>query len=297
MLYQNIILTGFALSTTVQAAINFYGPDRDNGDYVSCQFKDVLDEHVSVFLEFFYPEQIIDGSNDFAFDEPVECDQGVLHDAQGTCLDSGGDATCIPKQNCLLSLLILCFSKRSAKRSVLHRSIGRQSTAPVEKRESGLEFDQHRSAGHTFERRDSAKCRVSSFECKNEYQSTSGRCSSGYTTTTFDVKGSTGDIWCSKPCTDEERTNCKSQACAVPRQDCEANNTVKSCRKAVFVCPAGPIKMDESICNLDTLGILGGICRSRKLKEVVYENGHCSIIAADILKARAVFAAYGRPKK
>jgi hypothetical protein len=34
MLYQNIIFTGFALSTTVQAAVNFYGPDRDQGDYV-----------------------------------------------------------------------------------------------------------------------------------------------------------------------------------------------------------------------------------------------------------------------
>jgi hypothetical protein len=39
MLYQNIIFTGFALSTTVQAAVNCYGPDRDQGDYVTCQLK------------------------------------------------------------------------------------------------------------------------------------------------------------------------------------------------------------------------------------------------------------------
>jgi hypothetical protein len=285
MLYQNIIFTGFALSTTVQAAVNFYGPDRDQGDYVTCQFKDVPDEDVSAFPDFFYPAQIIDGSNDFAFEKPVECSKGALHDAEEACQDAGGDTTCIPfrKKICLgvFGASVLCLSQPSAKRSVLHRSIGRQSTAPVKKSDSELESDERRSVGYALERRDGAKCDRYTFAFRNEYQSTSGYCSSGYTVETFEVQGSTGDTWCSKPCTDQEVTKCKTKACVLAKEDCETNKGTTSCEKALLECASHQIKMDQSICNLDHLGSYGMECTRSGRKGVTYKDGHSSLIIAD----------------
>jgi hypothetical protein len=296
MLYQNIIFTGFALSTTVQAAINFYGPDREKGDKVTCEFKDIEDEYASGYLDFFYPEQIIDGSDNFAFDEPVQCGKGALHDAEQTCQHLGGETTCIPKQTCLLGIPIpiFCFSKSSARRSVLYQSIGRRFPAPINKPDSELDFDKRGSIGQALERRDGAECNKLNSQCNNQYPKTKEPCRSGFTEEAFPVEGKPDDLWCSKPCTDEETTNCKNQACAMPKEVYGNTNRVKSCQKALFVCPPGPIKMDKSICNLGKLGVFGRVCKEAKLTGVVYQNGACSIIEADFKKAMATLGQFGR---
>jgi hypothetical protein len=299
MLYQNIIFTGFALTTTVQAAVNFYGPDRDQGDYVTCQFKDFLDEDVSAFLELFYPAQMIDDSNDFVFEEPLTCAHLLSHDIQATCQDAGGNTTCIPfrKKICLdlSGRPTLCLSLPSAKRSVLHRSIGRRTTAPVKKPDSELEYNRRRSVGHALERRDGAKCNDFSNECRNEYQSTNGYCKSGYIHQTFDVDGSTGDVWRSKECTAEEEATCDSQAYTSAKQDCETNNNVNSCRKALLNCHSNQVKIDQSLCNLGNLGFYGDVCKSLELKGVMYKDGYCSIIEADDIKVRAYITEHSNP--
>jgi hypothetical protein len=291
MFYRNIIFTGIALAATAQAAVNFYGPDRDQGDYVTCQFKDVPDEDTSAFLELFYPAQMINGSNDFAFEEPLTCAHLLSHDIQATCQDAAGDTTCIPfrKKICLdlFGRPTLCLSLPSAKRSVLHPSIGRRSTAPVKKPDSELESDKRRSVGHALERRDGAKCNGFSNECRNEYQSTSGYCSPGYIDQAYEVQGSTGDVWCAKECTAEEEATCHIQACTSSKQDCETNHSANSCRKALLNCHSKRVKMDQSLCNLANLGLYGDISRVLNLKGVMYKDGYCNVIEADDIKVQA----------
>jgi hypothetical protein len=296
MLYQNIIFIGIAFSTTIQAAVTFYGSSLDKGDYVTCQFKEVADEYVSAYLDLFYPGQIVDGSNDFAFEEPMTCGYGLSHNVQKTCQDMGGSATCIPVQEkiCLniFSNPILCLSKPSAKRSILHQPIGRQLKAPIEKPDSELELDKRRSVGHALERRDGAKCNEWTFQCRNEYQSMSSYCSSGYILEEFPVKGTTGDIWCSKACTEEEQVACKSQACTVAARYCETDKGKEACHKALLDCPSYQIKMDQSICSLESLGNFGKTFENLKLKGLTFKDGYCSLSKADLEKVRDSFTRF-----
>lgn len=258
MLLRQTILAGICLSSTVQAAVKIYGSLRSGGDYVTCQSKTIKDYDISSALAIFFPGEIIDGSNDLAFREPLACGDEASHIAEFVCQQLHDDmkATCIPKKHCILG--IICLSPPQAKK----RSI----------------------PSNKSKRDGQAKCNEWTNECRNEYQSTSAFCPSGYRKEVFDVGGgNTADVWCSKPCTPAERATCRDKSCTNPKSKCEGGDS-RYCTEALFHCygsSAPSIKMSRNQCSVNHLQHFGQDCKLTGFTCLKYVDGRCEIIAQD----------------
>jgi len=75
MMLQLLLLVSVYIVARTNAAVNFYGPERPYGDYVSCEVPDVSDDDVSAALV---------------------CGDLASVTAEFACNDLGGDSTCVP---------------------------------------------------------------------------------------------------------------------------------------------------------------------------------------------------------
>lgn len=102
----------------------------------------------------FYPSQAVDNSTQFEFDEAIACGDDATKSFAFTCDDLGGNSTCIPASEAT--------------------EIANRNTVPFSKR--GVECDKYNGL------------------CRDQYQSQSSFCASGYYRESFEVRGYTTDI-------------------------------------------------------------------------------------------------------
>ena len=68
-----LLIGAYALAST-NAAVNFYGAERPDGDYITCEVEGASDEDVSAALGMFYfSGEIVPDSNDLQFNETLGC--------------------------------------------------------------------------------------------------------------------------------------------------------------------------------------------------------------------------------
>ena len=114
--------------------------------------------------------------------------------------------------------------------------------------------------------------------CKNQYQSTTGWCASGYTKEVYSVQGYTADFWCTKRCTDDERKACKDQEGLKAKQKCEQTGASEYCAAALLLFRGSAIKMPEEACNTGNLPFFfERFCQGKEPACLTYENGACTL--------------------
>jgi hypothetical protein len=98
MLLQHLLFVCACTIASTRAAVKFYGSDRPEGDYVTCEVANATDEDVSAGLGMLYfPGEIVPESNDLQFaDEPLVCGDFASVAVEFACSDLGGDAICVP---------------------------------------------------------------------------------------------------------------------------------------------------------------------------------------------------------
>ena len=248
-----LFVSAYTIATTV-AAVNFYGSERPDGDYVTCEVPDVSDEDVSSALSIFYfPGEVVPDSTDLKFDEELFCGDFASVAVEFACHDLGGEATCVPTE-----------------------SEGDDDAAD----DTDMEKVSQRSLTR-LTKRSGAECDPYTLECKNQYQSTSASCSGDYKAETFEVSGNLPDTWCTKPCTKEEKKVCEDQVCGKGKEQCEKFGYVNDCAKALVKCAGSPVKMPEKSCTTKYLAPgFGNYCTKTKKTCVAYEEGSCQLDAA-----------------
>lgn len=230
--------------------MKFYGSERPDGDYVTCEVTEATDEDVSAALSIFYfPGEVVPDSTDLQFDDgPLVCGNFASIAVEFACHDLRGESTCVTEQ---------------------------PETDADANDEEDAEVVSERS---TLSRRAEAACDGYTLQCKNQYQSASGACASDYKSESFEVAGNIPDIWCTKPCTEEEKQVCKDKKCPKSKKSCEKSGYVDDCAKAVIKCSGSPVKMPEKSCttNYMTPGFTK-FCTKKKKQCVVYKEGLCEL--------------------
>lgn len=261
MLLKTALFISACTIATTTAAVKFYGSERPDGDYVTCEVPDVSDEDVSSALSIFYfSGEVVPDSTDLKFDEKLICGDFSSVAVEFACHDLGGESICIPTET--------EQDDDDAADDTDTEKVSRRSLTPLTKR-----------AG--------AACDEYTLECKNQYQSASGACSGDYTKETFELSGYTPDTWCTKPCTKEEKKVCDDQVCGKGKEQCEKFGYVNDCAKAMVKCAGSPVKMPEKSCTTKYLAPgFGKYCTKKKKTCVAYEEGSCQL-DADAYKAYA----------
>lgn len=234
------------------AAVTFYGSERPNGDYVTCEVPDFCDEYVSAALGMFYfPSEIVPESNDLQFEDQLVCGDLASVTAESVCHGLGGQSTCVP-------------------------------THPAETPEEYIaKKDAHAVSKRSLTRlakRAKATCNEYTFRCTNQNQSTTGWCASGYAKEVHSVQGYTADIWCTKRCTDDEGKACKDQEGLKAKQKCEQNGASEDCATALLLFRGSAIKMPEEACVARNLAYFFELyCQDKSPACLAYENGACTL--------------------
>lgn len=202
--------------------------------------------HLSLIFSTLYPGQVMQNSTNFQFNNPIVCGDEATLSVGFNCNDLGANSTCIP-------------SLRTTKRF---------QQSPPTKRDGGVQCDQYNG------------------QCRNQYQSTTSFCSSGYKKEAFHVSGYTADILCTKPCTEKEAQSCRNTVCTRSRGICERpGNGLRICIEALIECRDGvPIKMDESQCMTKWLKNgndegFPAFCKGRESPCLEYKDGACRLDA------------------
>jgi hypothetical protein len=247
-----LFVCAYAIATT-NAAVNFYGSDRPDGDYVTCEVTNATDEDVSAALSsFYFPGEVVPDSTDLQFDEELVCGDFASVAVEFACHDLDGESTCI-------------------------------STHTEEDSEPATEADTEELVGRSVKqltKRAGATCDEFTLRCKNTYPSSSGFCPSDYTLEAFQVSGYPAETWCTKPCTDEEKLGCQDKRCPDSKERCEKNDYVHDCARALTYCAGSPIKMPERSCTLKYVAAyFGAYCESVGAKGLTYEEDSCRLNA------------------
>ena len=258
MLLQHLLFVCACTIASTHAAVKFYGSERPEGDYVTCEVANATDEDVSAGLGMLYfPGEIVPESNDLQFaDEPLVCGDFASVAVEFACSDLGGDAICVPTH-----------------------TADEAEEDPAGSDDKSAEAVEERSLPH-LEKRAAASCNQWTLVCTNEYQSTAGGCASDYTKRYYDVEGSTSDVWCTKPCTKDERAACESKECTKGKAKCEKFGHEHDCAKGLTKCAGFPVKMPESSCTTKYMSrAFTNICKKEGPACVVYEDGACTLDA------------------
>jgi hypothetical protein len=272
MLFQNhLIISAYAIATT-NAAVKFYGSERPEGDYVTCTVTNVTDDYVSAGLGMLYfPGEVVPESTDLQFDEPLVCGDFASVAVEFACSDLGGNATCITTHTA---------EDAEDGADVEDDTVTEDDTATKDDTAEKDADTVSKRSPTQLEKRSGAACNQWTSQCRNEYQSTSGWCGSGYKTEYYDVKGYSTDIWCTKPCTDEEVEVCQGQVCTKGKAYCEKGGYADDCAKALATCPGSPVKMPEDYCTAKYMTpSFYEFCDGRKPACVVYKDGVCTLNA------------------
>jgi hypothetical protein len=262
-----LLISAYVLAST-NAAVNFYGSERPNGDYVTCEVPDAPDEEVSAALGMLYfPSEVVPESNDLQFNETLVCGDLASIVVEFACYDLGGESTCIPTH--------------AAADPDSDSADEETDTADAESDTADEETDAvSRRSLTRFEKRAAAECDPYTLKCKNQYQSTTGWCASDYTAETYNVKGYQPDVWCSKPCTDEEIEVCDSQKCGKGKEQCEKFGDSNDCVQGLTKCAGSPVKMPENLCTTKYMPKGFGIfCKNKDPACLAYEDGACTLSA------------------
>jgi hypothetical protein len=256
LLHYRLFVSAYAVATT-NAAVKIYGSERPKGDYVTCEVPDVTDDEVSAALGMFYfPGEIVQDSTDLQFNETLVCGDFASIATEFACYDLGGESICVPTHP--------DQTETDAEEETTDKDSGKVS---------------ERSPVH-LDKRAGGTCNEWTLECKNQHQSTTGWCASDYTAEYFEVKGHTTDVWCSKPCTEEEVKVCQDQKCPKGKDYCERFGYVSDCAKALTTCVGSPVKMPEKSCTTKYMsGFFESWCKNKEPACVAYENGSCQLNA------------------
>lgn len=257
MSLKHLLFVGAYVVASAHAAVNFYGSERPDGDYVTCEVPDVSDEDVSAALGILYfPGEVVLDSNDLQFEEPLFCGDLASVAVDFACYDLGGESDCIPAQ---------------PDGNADADSDGTETNADDKISE--------RSLAH-LEKRAGAACDPCTLECKNQYRSTTAFCASDYEKETVPVQGTTGDIWCVKACTDEEAKVCQNQECPKGKEQCEKFGYSNDCAKALAKCTGLPVKMPEAVCTTKYMArLFDNFCKNKDPACVAYADGTCTLNA------------------
>jgi hypothetical protein len=266
-----LFIGAYALAST-NAAVNFYGSERPDGDYVTCEVPDVSDDEVSAALGMLYfPSEIVPGSNDLQFNETLICGDLASLTVEFVCYDFGGDSTCVPTHD----------NTDTDADTDADSDADAGVDADSDTDESNTDAVSRRSLAH-LEKRAGAACNEWSSECRNQYQSTTGGCASGYQKELYEVQGFSADVWCTKACTDEEEKVCQDQKCPKSKQDCDKYGSFNACIEALTKCAGSPVTMSEDYCKVKYFSpYFENLCRDKGHACVTYQNGACTLNATD----------------
>ncbi|KAL4794808.1 hypothetical protein BDV19DRAFT_389944 [Aspergillus venezuelensis] len=241
-----VFLPFLCLAATSKAALSFYGSEGPSSDHVTCTTNNATVDNALVgLLATYYPGEAVTNASRFRFPVPMICGEDLPLSIALNCQDYNATASCIP---------------------------GNMTTPNTAKR--------HLPTSKPLMKRAEAKCDQYTGECRNEYQSTTGFCSSGYKKQVYNVPGYTADIWCSKLCTTEEFRRCPNVVCQKYQPRCEQNPTKFTCENALIMCKGSPVKTPQELCSATAFPNqrdLVRFCQGRQCFE--YEDGRCTLDA------------------
>jgi hypothetical protein len=272
MLLQHLLfVSAYAIATT-NAVVKFYGSERPDGDYVTCEVPDVADEDVYRALAIYFPAEAVEDEMALEFEEPLMCGDLYSITVEFACHDLGGNSTCIPTDPAT-DTDTDTDSENDAKDD---------PDADDETTNTDPEAISERSLTH-LSKRTGFHCNEWTGQCQNQYESPSTRCPSGYDKEILEIGGYVPQVWCKKPCTKEERKECKKQGCAGPNGDCEKTGDRRKCTQALQRCVGLPVKTDEEMCtSLQKVtkygsGFVKVMCKDDGTQCFSYSDGACTM--------------------
>ncbi|KAL4927629.1 uncharacterized protein BDV17DRAFT_266119 [Aspergillus undulatus] len=256
MLLQFFSLAAIYLAAMSNAAVTFYG--SNNGGYVSCEFPYArVDNAAPFYISLVYPGLDMAGQAALHFEtEEITCGNELDRSLQFECQVHHANSTCIPSDTINSSPN---SNSNSHPASVPRRSL----LTPLVKQAS-------------------AECDRYTGSCRNQYQSSTGDCASNYTTKYITAGDNAPEMWCTKPCTEEEQQSCRKNSCDDWRPQCEGQSTNRAlCVNSLLFCKGTPVSMQERWCAADPFTAvgkgLGAYCERQGKECYKYSEGACTL--------------------